>query len=135
MPLTARRGLPLAGEPMSACTSPIIGRLPSSVTVTGRWTVGLSTDEVTATTTSLILIFGVVTLAALLVAAVAGAVVVRIALRPLGRVAATATRVSELPLDKGEVALAERVEGAQIDRDERKGKGASDHAPVIVDLD
>ncbi|CAM3314884.1 exodeoxyribonuclease III [Dermacoccus barathri] len=32
-------------------------------------------------------------------------------------------------------ALAERVEGAQIDRDERKGKGASDHAPVIVDLD
>ena len=33
------------------------------------------------------------------------------------------------------LALAERVEGAQIDRDERKGKGASDHAPVIVDLD
>lgn len=32
-------------------------------------------------------------------------------------------------------ALAERVDGAQIDRDERKGKGASDHAPVIVDLD
>lgn len=32
-------------------------------------------------------------------------------------------------------ALSERVEGAQIDRDERKGKGASDHAPVIVDLD
>jgi len=31
-------------------------------------------------------------------------------------------------------ALAARVTGAQIDRDERKGKGASDHAPVIVDL-
>ena len=32
-------------------------------------------------------------------------------------------------------ALVARVTGAQIDRQERKGKGASDHAPVIVDLD
>ncbi|MBW4094307.1 MAG: exodeoxyribonuclease III [Acidobacteria bacterium] len=31
-------------------------------------------------------------------------------------------------------ALAARVTGASIDRDERKGKGASDHAPVIVEL-
>ena len=31
--------------------------------------------------------------------------------------------------------LAARVSGAQIDRDERKGKGASDHVPVIVDVD
>lgn len=30
--------------------------------------------------------------------------------------------------------LASRVTGATIDRDERAGKGASDHAPVIVDL-
>ena len=30
--------------------------------------------------------------------------------------------------------LAERVTGAVIDREERKGKGASDHAPVIVEL-
>ncbi len=32
-------------------------------------------------------------------------------------------------------ALAARVTGAFIDREERKGKGASDHAPVLVDLD
>jgi exodeoxyribonuclease-3 len=32
-------------------------------------------------------------------------------------------------------ALATRVSGALIDRQERKGKGASDHAPVVVDLD
>jgi len=32
-------------------------------------------------------------------------------------------------------ALAKRVSGAVIDRQERKGKGASDHAPVIVELD
>jgi exodeoxyribonuclease-3 len=31
-------------------------------------------------------------------------------------------------------ALAGRATGAAIDRDERKGKGASDHVPVIVDL-
>lgn len=31
-------------------------------------------------------------------------------------------------------ALAERVDSAFIDREERKGKGASDHAPVVVDL-
>jgi exodeoxyribonuclease III len=31
-------------------------------------------------------------------------------------------------------ALAAQVKGASIDREERKGKGASDHAPVIVDL-
>lgn len=34
----------------------------------------------------------------------------------------------------GSDALAARVDGAFIDREERKGKGASDHAPVVVDL-
>ncbi|MGE3192438.1 MAG: sensor histidine kinase [Microbacteriaceae bacterium] len=79
------------------------------------WTVGLSTRDVDETTANLVLIFGLVALAALAVAAVAGSFVVRVALRPLGRVAATATRVSELPLDKGEVALAERVDVADTD--------------------
>lgn len=31
--------------------------------------------------------------------------------------------------------LAGRVTGAEIDRQERKGKGASDHAPVVIELD
>lgn len=31
-------------------------------------------------------------------------------------------------------ALAERVESVWIDRDERKGKGASDHVPVVLEL-
>ncbi|NNG38779.1 exodeoxyribonuclease III [Flexivirga sp. ID2601S] len=35
----------------------------------------------------------------------------------------------------GSPALAERVTHAEIDREERKGKGASDHAPVLVTLD
>ena len=34
----------------------------------------------------------------------------------------------------GSSALQERVTGALIDRDERAGQGASDHAPVIVEL-
>jgi exodeoxyribonuclease III len=34
----------------------------------------------------------------------------------------------------GSPGLAARVEGASIDTDERAGKGASDHAPVVVDL-
>jgi exodeoxyribonuclease-3 len=34
----------------------------------------------------------------------------------------------------GSPALARRVSGARIDREERKGKGASDHAPVVVEL-
>jgi exodeoxyribonuclease-3 len=34
----------------------------------------------------------------------------------------------------GSPALSSRVQGASIDREERKGKGASDHAPVIVEL-
>ncbi len=35
----------------------------------------------------------------------------------------------------GSPALRERVTGALIDRQERKGKGPSDHAPVFVELD
>ena len=34
----------------------------------------------------------------------------------------------------GSPALAARVTNALIDRQERKGKGASDHAPVVVEL-
>ena len=34
----------------------------------------------------------------------------------------------------GTPAFAARVEGAAIDREERKGQGASDHAPVVVQL-
>lgn len=51
----------------------------------------------------------------LLIAGTAGALIVRATLRPLNRVAATATRVTELPLDRGEVALAVRVPAGDTD--------------------
>jgi len=44
-----------------------------------------------------------------------GAVIIRRTLQPLARVAATATRVSELELDRGEVELAQRVPAADTD--------------------
>lgn len=70
---------------------------------------GLPTAEVDRTLGSLALIFALVTLVALVIAAIAGRWVVGVALRPLARVTATARRVAELPLARGEVALADRV--------------------------
>ncbi len=35
----------------------------------------------------------------------------------------------------GSPAFADRVQGAAIDREERKGQGASDHAPVVVEFE
>jgi len=54
-------------------------------------------------------------LLALMIAGWAGAVIVRRNLQPLERVAATATRVSELKLDRGEVDLAQRVPEGDTD--------------------
>ncbi|MEV8509964.1 HAMP domain-containing sensor histidine kinase [Actinoplanes sp. NPDC051475] len=54
-------------------------------------------------------------LLALIAAGWAGAVIIRRNLRPLNRVAATATKVSELRLDRGEVDLAQRVPAADTD--------------------
>ena len=86
-----------------------------------RLVVGLPLDELDATIRDLVLIIALVTLAALIVAALVGRAIVRVTLRPLDRVAATATRVSELPLDRGEVVLSERVPDA--DTDERTEVG------------
>jgi two-component system OmpR family sensor kinase len=84
-------------------------RAEAASTPLGVTVVGLSLAEVNATTTSLALIFGFVTLATVILAAIIATLIVRVALRPLGRVAATATRVAELPLATGAVTLAERV--------------------------
>jgi two-component system, OmpR family, sensor kinase len=60
-------------------------------------------------------------LAATLLAALIGTLIVRANLRPLRRVAATAARVAELPLDRGEVALPVRV--PDVDTDPRTEVG------------
>jgi two-component system OmpR family sensor kinase len=70
---------------------------------------GLPLEAVQATVHRLELVAGIVFGAALTLTGVAGALWVRWSLRPLSRVAATATRVSELPLASGEVALPPRA--------------------------
>jgi two-component system OmpR family sensor kinase len=76
---------------------------------------GLPLKDADSTVTNLALVITIVSAIGLLGAAVAGSVIVRLALRPLRRVTETATRVSKLPLDRGEVALQERVPEADTD--------------------
>jgi len=73
---------------------------------------GLPLEPVESAVHRLELVATVVFGAALAVTGVAGVVWVRWSLRPLSRVAATATRVSELPLASGEVTLPPRAPGA-----------------------
>jgi two-component system OmpR family sensor kinase len=72
--------------------------------------------SVTDATFRLAAIITLVTLVFVAVGAAIGAVVVRLTLRPLRRVAATAQQVSEMPLDRGEVALGVRVPDSYTDR-------------------
>jgi two-component system OmpR family sensor kinase len=88
----------------------------------GGLMIGLPLSDVRATVVQLALVVGLVTLLGLAAAVVAGLAIVRVALRPLDRVAETATRVSELPLDRGEVALAERVSDEDADPATEVGK-------------
>jgi len=81
----------------------------------GTFYVAIPTTDVDNTLSTLILIEASVTAAALVAAGIAGTVIVGVATRPLRRVAATATRVSELPLHTGEVNLSERVPATETD--------------------
>jgi two-component system OmpR family sensor kinase len=70
---------------------------------------GLPTASTTATVEKYVAVEVGVAVVGLALAGLGGTVFIRRELRPLTRVAATATRVAELPLDRGEVLLAERV--------------------------
>ena len=82
---------------------------------------GLSLAEVNATVNQLILIAGCVAGVGVLLLGVVGAVTVRRTLRPLRRVASTAAKVAELPLDRGAVTLLVRV--PDVDTDPRTEVG------------
>ncbi|MEU3625305.1 two-component sensor histidine kinase [Amycolatopsis coloradensis] len=82
---------------------------------------GLPTKDVTDTLWNLGFIFGGVAIGGILLAGALGAVTVRRTMKPLDRLAATASRVAELPLDRGEVALSERV--SEVDTDPRTEVG------------
>lgn len=117
--LAVLRAVPADGQPH---TADLGGALGSYRVVVQRpsaegdsLVVGLTLAEVQATVGQLTALVTGIGLLGVGAAAVAGVLVVRSALRPLERVAATATRVSELPLDRGEVALAVRVPEADAD--------------------
>jgi two-component system OmpR family sensor kinase len=76
---------------------------------TGALIVGLPTEDVDDSVTRLEVLALLLTLGGVLVAGGVGLVVVRRQLRPLREVAATADRVSALPLAEGEIDLADRV--------------------------
>ncbi|MFF1476221.1 ATP-binding protein [Streptomyces sp. NPDC058301] len=130
------RGEP--GEPRSSVTSltaeqvRALGSVPKDVRVhtlsvpglgsyravwsmDGTVVLGFPLKDVESTVNNLVVVIVWVTAAGLVAAGIAGAAIVGVALRPLRRVAATATRVSELPLHSGEVALHERVPDAEAD--------------------
>lgn len=81
----------------------------------GTYYVALPTKDVDDNIDTLIVVEVCVTAAGLLAACLAGFVIVGVATRPLRKVAATATRVSELPLHTGEVELSERVPESETD--------------------
>ncbi|RYV51497.1 sensor histidine kinase [Pengzhenrongella frigida] len=115
--VAALEALPADGEPHSVELAGLgVYRAISTTTDDGdRVVTGLSTTEAMHTVREYIAVEAVVTVFGILLALVAGMVLVRRELRPLQRVAATATRVSERPLDRGAVALPERV--AEVDTD------------------
>ncbi|WP_327435897.1 HAMP domain-containing histidine kinase [Streptomyces sp. NBC_01201] len=110
-------GVPLDGEAHDVELSGLGGYRVQAVPSGDGSTVlvGIPTAEVDKAVTTLILVEVCVTGAGLIAAGIAGAAMVGVALRPLRRVAATATRVSEIPLHSGEVALFERVPEAEAD--------------------
>lgn len=87
--------------------------------------VGVPVAPVTDTVDHLAVVIICVTAAGLAAAGLAGGAMIRYALIPLRRVAATAARVSELPLARGEVSLRERVPEADTDRRTEVGQVGS----------
>jgi two-component system OmpR family sensor kinase len=83
---------------------------------------GLPMASVNQTMTQTGLVIGGAAGVALVAAGLAGAAIVRRTLRPLRRVADTASRVAELELDRGDVALSVRVPDADTDPDTEVGQ-------------
>jgi two-component system OmpR family sensor kinase len=100
------------------------GRAPirvNGIPVIGTVVVGLPTGPLSHTIQRMVLVALLAVTAGIILVAVLGTWLVRRNLEPLSRLAATATRVSRMPLDTGKVALAERVDPA--DTDERTEVG------------
>jgi two-component system, OmpR family, sensor kinase len=110
--------VPASGRPVTRDLSGDLGdyRLVAQTGPSGQTIVaGLPLADVNNTLLRLALTETFVALAGLICLGLVGETIIRRTLRPLNRVASTATRVSELQLDRGEVALSERVPDRDTD--------------------
>jgi two-component system OmpR family sensor kinase len=89
----------------------IPGDTPHSVEVI----TGLPRASVEAQITTLFSMIALTTIGGLILLALSTAITIRLALRPLREVAATANRVANQPLDRGDVSITERVPAAEAD--------------------
>ncbi|TDQ02606.1 MULTISPECIES: sensor histidine kinase [unclassified Leifsonia] len=125
---TALLSLPSDGHPRTIDLGASLGEYRvAAVELTNGDSViiGLPLSDVNATVARLTLVIVLVTLAGLVFAFLLASVVVRLAMRPLERVADTAEQVSSLPLDRGDVALSVRVPEADTDQHTEVGKVGS----------
>ncbi len=90
-------------------------RIDGRNTPAGAVLVGISRDQVAANIGRMLTTIGLLTAGGLILLALATAWTIRAGLAPLRAVADTAERVAALPLDRGEVTIAERVPAAQAD--------------------
>jgi two-component system, OmpR family, sensor kinase len=122
---TRAEAVPADGTPRTVWLGDQLGdhRIIATSTPSGAKVItGLPMADVDSTVWRMGWILGGVALAGLVGVSLAGALIVRRTLRPLERVAATASRVAELPLHQGEVALAERVPDEDADPDTEVGQ-------------
>jgi two-component system OmpR family sensor kinase len=121
---SAFRGVPADGRPRTVSLGALGNYRMLAVTTrsgTDILVTGLPLSDVEGTIRTLTIVEISVAGGGLLLAGSLGTVLIRRELRPLRRVAATASRVSELPLDRGEVALHVRV--PTVDTDPRTEVG------------
>ncbi|HEY2555500.1 MAG TPA: ATP-binding protein, partial [Diaminobutyricibacter sp.] len=124
---TQLRAVPRDGEPHTV-TLAGLGEYRVESTATDDGTVfitGLPLESMEGTIDQLALVIGIVAIAGLLLAGAAAAVSVRRALRPLQHVAATASAVTELTLDRGEVPETMRVSEKDIEAGSEVGQVGS----------
>lgn len=76
---------------------------------------GLPRDEIQNQLTQLLTVIVLATVGGLILLALTTAITIRVSLRPLRAVAATATRVANQQLDRGEVSITERVPPTEAD--------------------
>ncbi|MDQ4214468.1 sensor histidine kinase [Microbacterium sp. ASV81] len=76
---------------------------------------GLSRGTTETQITTLFSVIAITTIGGLILLALSTAITIRLALRPLREVAATANRVANQPLDRGDVSITERVPASEAD--------------------